>query len=605
MCQGVEVAIRRRDSRDEIALGAGPVAGPAAAAVVPARVQLMLQLQESGGNQAVGRLLSQEYPFADRINAALGRTVPLRGVVDPAACAEAGVPAFTEGGVTHFADARPGLHVAAHEAAHVLQHSGQATDAGLGAEGHAGAVADAVVAGRSATDLVGAGGARVPSGRHNYTPADGKAQYRGVSPGSVFTRLADTGEAWSRGPHLLYATAAMIEAAAATLGPRSGVRLTADSSEQQTVEAPDGSGRKALSRLKVDIAAGGAQQTLPSDCRRAALEVLGLGAQNPAASVQFGGPTVLVKPVDPRNTIAETLFVQKRITETPDYATLSAAEQRQIIDQAKTDFGALPADEKEKLKHSPLADAAAAKLGLDAAAQPGVGEAYSIHRAGAAPDNEFEYHFAAVILAPGQDRVTMENSGGGKGERTDSWKMEMYGPASKHQSFHEEWARIFGADAHTVAGRDETVRTPDAAAGYPQLPTAALLVLYRDAKDPDQVGALEAELRKRTVGIQVAVDQLEDHGWDEVFVRLHSGEKKIDTEMLWFTKGADRVFKPVPLADLLPIGKLIVEVIEFDLIGNDRIGTIPWPVPLLDQAEVKLAAGDARYRVSLTATPPR
>jgi hypothetical protein len=36
----------------------------------------------------------------------------------------------------------------------------------------------------------------------------------------------------------------------------------------------------------------------------------------------------------------------------------------------------------------------------------------------------------------------------------------------------------------------------------------ALLVLYRDAKDPDQVGALEGELRKRTVGIRVAVDRL-------------------------------------------------------------------------------------------------
>ncbi|MFD0521149.1 hypothetical protein [Paractinoplanes durhamensis] len=36
----------------------------------------------------------------------------------------------------------------ANEAAHVLQHSGQTGDAGLGAEGHAGAVADAVVAGR-------------------------------------------------------------------------------------------------------------------------------------------------------------------------------------------------------------------------------------------------------------------------------------------------------------------------------------------------------------------------------------------------------------------------------------------------------------------------
>lgn len=566
----------------------------------------MLQLQSNGGNQAVGRLLRQDYPFAGVINAALGRTAPLHSVVDPAGCADAGVPAFTEGGVTHFADAKPDLHVAAHEAAHVIQHSGQTADAGLGAEGHAGAVADAVVAGQPAGDLVGASGERVPAERHNYTLANGKAEYKGLSGGAVFTKLADTGEAWSYHPHELYATSSMIDAAAATLaGQKSGVKLSADGSKQMGVQAPDGSGPKSLSLLKVEIASGGEKQTMPSDCRRAALEVMGLGAQNPAASVQFDGPRALVKPFDPRDTIAETMFVQKRINETPDYAKLSPAEQRLVIEKAKTDFAELPREEKDKLKHSPLADAAAAKLGMDAAAQPGVGEAYSIHRAGAAGDNEFEYHYAAVILAPGQDRVTLENSGGDKGQRSEQWKMEMYGPASKQQSFHEEWARTFGKDAHTVVDRDEALRPPATAADYPKTPTSALLALYREAKAPDEVGAIEAELRKRTIQLNVSVDNLEDYLQDEVFVRLHSGDKKLDTDILWFSKGEGKAFKAVSLGELLPIGdNLTVEVFEWDLIGNDLIGTVTWPLPLLDKVDVPLAAGDARYRISLSTPAP-
>src|SRR5262245_18858020 len=104
MWQGGWVATHEWDSRDEASVESESAAG-APAAAAPSRVQLMLQLQANGGNQAVGRLLKQDYPYASTINAALGRTAPLHSVVDPVGTAEAGVPAFTEGGVTHFADA--------------------------------------------------------------------------------------------------------------------------------------------------------------------------------------------------------------------------------------------------------------------------------------------------------------------------------------------------------------------------------------------------------------------------------------------------------------------------------------------------------------------
>jgi hypothetical protein len=331
--------------------------------------------------------------------------------------------------------------------------------------------------------------------------------------------------------------------------------------------------------------------------------VMGLGSQNPAASVQFDGQTSLVKPVDPRNTIAETIFIQQRIKASPEYATMAGPDQRLFLEKAKADFAELPPEEKEKLKHSPLANEAAAKLGLDEAAQPGVGEAFSIHRAGPAPANQFEYHYAAVILAPGEDRVTLENSGGDKGDRDTNWKMEMYGPASKHQTFHEEWAATFGKDAHTAVDRDEALRP--APNDYPKVKTADLLALYRTAKIPDEVGGLEAELRKRTIQISVVVDALEDYWHDEVFVRLTGAGKKLDTDILWFSKGQSRSFPVLSIGELLPLpDKVSVEVFEFDLIGNDLIGKLEWPLPLIDQAGVAMAAGDARYRVSLTMTPP-
>jgi hypothetical protein len=54
---------------------------------------------------------------------------------------------------------------------------------------------------------------------------------------------------------------------------------------------------------------------------------------------------------------------------------------------------------------------------------------------------QFDFHYATVIMVAGSDRITLENSGGDKGARDQKWKIETYGPASKNQSFHEEWAK--------------------------------------------------------------------------------------------------------------------------------------------------------------------
>ena len=134
-----------------------------AAALSPSRVA------QDGLRGANDRL-----PFADRIQASFGRhdvsSVPAAvGGAAAVASDRLGARAYASDGQVAFKTA-PDLHLAAHEAAHVVQQrAGVSLRDGLGRAGdayerHADAVADAVVAGRSAETLLdgfaGAGGGR-------------------------------------------------------------------------------------------------------------------------------------------------------------------------------------------------------------------------------------------------------------------------------------------------------------------------------------------------------------------------------------------------------------------------------------------------------------
>ncbi len=128
----------------------------ASAEADPARVQAAAQRGISGSS---GRL-----PHLGRIQQLFGRH-DVSGVqahlgADASAAAEAmGAAAYATGSHVAFAGA-PDLHTAAHEAAHVVQQrAGIHLKAGVGEAGdeherHADAVADRVVAGRSAEDLL-------------------------------------------------------------------------------------------------------------------------------------------------------------------------------------------------------------------------------------------------------------------------------------------------------------------------------------------------------------------------------------------------------------------------------------------------------------------
>jgi len=115
-------------------------------------------------------------PHADAIQASFGAEHDISGIsahvggAAADACADMDASAFATGNHVAFAGA-PGLHTAAHEAAHVVQQAhgvhleGGVGEAGDAFEQHADAVADRVVAGESAADLLSSGPlAHAPAG---------------------------------------------------------------------------------------------------------------------------------------------------------------------------------------------------------------------------------------------------------------------------------------------------------------------------------------------------------------------------------------------------------------------------------------------------------
>ena len=153
---------------------ASPVQASGPADAIPLGIGMspehILALQRTAGNQAVlralaatpgrGALPDKPLPFHVGIQRSFGHhdlsNVTAR--VNSGAAAEAralGAEAFTRGAEVTFARG-PDLHIAAHEAAHVIQQRGaEELPGGIGQEGdtyqrHADAVADRVVAGSRA-----------------------------------------------------------------------------------------------------------------------------------------------------------------------------------------------------------------------------------------------------------------------------------------------------------------------------------------------------------------------------------------------------------------------------------------------------------------------
>ena len=565
------------------------------------------------GNQAIQRRLNtatenprlvtdrpalMDFPHQGRISASVPLSMSLAARLDPDGCASRGALAYTQGTVSYFSGPHPDVHVAAHEATHQLQHAGMTRDAGLGAEGHAGAVADMVRAGRSAAALIGPRGNHVAPAERNYVI---------TSEYGPQAKLGELGESLTYSNQVAYATPSLISQASAILQARhSGVSIAAGA-ETKTVKVPKGTETKILSRLMVKLDTDPTGENKASgDCRQCAGEVMGGGGPDKpqAAVINAGGSQVVVgQPDQPGDFVAKAFYVQKQIAKQTNYQSLPEEQKQQIVKKAESEYEDLSMLEKANLRKEYVEASNAKELGIDEHAKPAVGEAFAIFPANKPAGSGYKFHFATVIMAPGSDRITLENAGTERDQRNDKWDIETYGTEGKGESFQESWARTFrshggeGGYPHTLVIRNAP-RAPEDIGTTAEKPTAAVMDLYRKSTNPDEKHYLKQVLDGRVVLGDITIEKQDDlTGDDNVYLEFASSGHRSTYASIPEGKSG-RVSMWVGML-LPPTDPLIVHVYERDWLSrNDLIGTISWPAPYLPKTET-IAGSDARYVVTL------
>jgi hypothetical protein len=377
------------------------------------------------------------FPLAGTLRARLGRAVPGEAVLDEAGCAARGVEAFTDHGRSHFATAAPRLEVAAHEAAHQLQHAGLTHDACLGPEGHAGAVAGAVQAGRSAAGLLGPAGRRVAPAARPFIDIPPSAQAPGEWDAGAPLRVADdlqmaVAQDTARGSQRLWATQKLIATSNNMLASKnSPIRLGFGSHVLTGTPPPyvalgmPGTSPFLYEVVPQNVAnqTAGSTMELWDDCGFAAREVMGIGAgyldiaSMTAIWIQ-GGVQVKARgllnigPADMAGEIVKRAFgtwTQEGGWEA--YRALTPS-QRDAFDQA---------------------------YGINAyVPQPTIGEGFAIVGGGEEilEEGYWLFHVAAVAMKSGDDVVVLENYQVGSEESSnDDWNFQIFGGLG--QTFHE------------------------------------------------------------------------------------------------------------------------------------------------------------------------
>jgi hypothetical protein len=523
------------------------------------------------------------FPHGATIQRAVGDNLALRAVLDAAGCAERQTPAFTRGPVTHFADERTGMHVAAHEAAHQYQHAGRTHDAGLGPERHAHAVAEAVTGGAPAHRLMGTSGRRVPSAERSYVDYGGG-------------RLGDEGRTLTMGGKEAYAEAGLIMGANSILrSKKSGVTITAGGGGM-TVPVPNEKGTmRSLAKVDAKFETDPSPWGYPDfydDCGRAAREIIGPSGQDvtPTSVIKDARGRAVEAPEgqllkkDPREIIALALYMQQEMQKIEGFGEMTRKEQAEALKEIRDRYAALSSDEKKELvekmltrltKHPDLAR----RLGLDEFAEPEVGEAYTIRDVRTSKAEEGDYHWAAVIMVAGGDRVTLESftTKGQYDLKNESWYFQTYGTGG--QSFHKEWAKAMGGEeyAHTTRAR-----TPSKEDDLSALPTRSLIEKYKASTDSDERSSIADVLKGRTINVLVRVTETEDWtGADDVYIAVTNGADTVETGATSLAEGDTGTFS-VALGPLAPDpGFLRVNVHEWDVESDDLIVSIPFPPPYL------------------------
>ena len=534
-------------------------------------VQRMLQTDaEQSSVRSSERVATIKFPHAESIQSAVGTSIPGSAIYDPDSCRKVGVPAFTDGSVTHFSTPRPGLHIAAHEAAHQFQHSGRTNDAGMGAERHAHSVANLIASGANPRPLLGNRGRPVASALRPYTDIPTTAQ-TATSQWVIGSdaRVADTGLMVTSvsDRHVCYAEPALIESANLILRAKeSGVRLRAGGGGPSG-EAPDGSGVKSTVAVIAQVQSATSSGENWADCGRMSREVQGpAGTDTPAKGIYR----------DSAGSESETT-PSRSPTRIRDEALVGAGLGTDSASARAAYHAMTPiAREAFDLAH-----------GINRHAAPNVGESYMSVRNDALTTAGFNFHWGGVIMVSSGDRVTFENfarPGTSYGTQNLLWYFDMYGPPSNpgRQTWHDRWAEGTGREGTGVGAPGmesmtiptRTLADPSAwTPGTPALSTGELITRRAAATEEGEKMALDAEMRTRWIKVTVDVVSAQE-STDEVYVRAEHGGRSHETGTMDMNTGDRNTFW-IRLSNLMPVtGKINVKVYDEDLIWDDVISNL-------------------------------
>jgi hypothetical protein len=406
-------------------------------------------------------------PFLDRIQRLFGRhdVSQIRAHVGgqaAEAAASMGAAGFATGSDVALRDAS-NLHVVAHEAAHVVQQrGGAAPDGGVGRAGdpyehHADAVADRVVRGESAEDLLTpyAGGPSRAGGAVQGAPVQRYVKLDGETNTEPYDRISDDGriavddhsrDAWAE-PDLIVRSNAILDRmkAKARIEPESGLMKVHAAGRQhylqkfKMVDRDAGWWKHHFGDPEVDLI---------QDCGSANQQMMGseaVGDRSYAAAAMNGANQEFTGETSYHaddNAAGGTLSTTEELS-AQIYIRIMQREFHKTLSREDALKEWTKLDDVQR-------DALSKKYGINKYAAPRVGQSVTIGSERDMPGSDgrlYNFHFALNLISAGQDYLSLENydSSGVK------YYFKMYGPASKDQSFAAEEDNAMAVDRQHTA----------------------------------------------------------------------------------------------------------------------------------------------------------
>jgi hypothetical protein len=431
-----------------------------------------------------------ELPHLDRIQASFGKhdVGHVRAHVGDQASQAAsaiGARAYASGDRVAFRE-QPDLHLAAHEAAHVVQQKGgvhlkdgvgQHGGAGDELETHADAVADKVVRGESAESMLD----QTPGGRG--AASDAVQMYAEGTIKGEHARIAETGDAAVVGEEnysqKVYATDALITQANGLLAQagekgsylrlaKTGDSVTYKEKKLELVRPvfkPQGDA--ANEKLAEENKGKGPDETMSlwADCGRSSRVVMGShGDAAPHATYSKGAESKETSPAGNPARYSNEIYLDAMRGFLPTreaQAYLKAgvhyngSKENLILpmdaDQARAQYWELGEDGRRMFDKY---------AGINTAANPEVGGGYTMNTEYNMPGfkggrRTWNFHWAGVVMKAGSDNITLENYADGNGYDSVNmeWNYQMYGTVKKGQTFQEQHlaSNTHGTRASTFA----------------------------------------------------------------------------------------------------------------------------------------------------------